>query len=145
MHINKTVALVVASAVFHLFESSYFVSLALMKQRYSFVTSLFLETVVSLDTIRSYNLQSYFMNDLQKRIDNVTKCDIMNQYFQGWEDLFQNIFVNLLQFIVTMITIYQIQFNYNQSHKQFVILALWYFVTIQLQAVIEEDPLFFGK
>eukprot|EP01084_Bolivina_argentea_P086010 155470_1 len=96
--------------------------------------TLFSESSLNLDSIRAYNLQNYFMNEMKIRVNNLRTCTTFEWGIFAWFLLYQELLLNTLQLIVIILSCFQISTNNtSNSNTQFIMLSCWYFMAIQQQ------------
>eukprot|EP01084_Bolivina_argentea_P191873 329510_1 len=101
------------------------------KQCLNPILTLFSETVSNLASIRSYNLEDYFMNKMQTFIDNERQYMFLQQSLFGWLTVNIELLCNVILFFAIICTGYQISVNKNNNNIKFMILGCWYFISLQ--------------
>eukprot|EP01084_Bolivina_argentea_P242118 406274_1 len=126
-------------------ESTYFSCLLMMNHFQSTILTLFAETVPNLDSIRSYKLQTYFIDDLEQRIDNYMKPTYLCECSFIWLTLYQEILFIVLQTSVIMMAGFLLLFNPEWGNKECIALACWYLFGLQQQITYASADYVYSK
>eukprot|EP01083_Nonionella_stella_P170003 577655_1 len=111
-------------------------TLLISKQLSPPIITLFAEAASNLDSIRAYKLKSFFMEDMEKRIDAQRMYKFTYQSIFLWQILNVRFVINLM----IVASIYCSAFHINIAphtdlNTLFIVLACWYCLQMQQQIV----------